>query len=1199
MKKIIDKGWLYPLLTKTSLKMKLTTLLLVVSLFKIQANTYSQNTKISINLNEVSVSQVFNEIESLTEFRFLYKDSELDQKRKVSINVKKQSIKKILNKLFKDTKIVYDVFDNRQIVLRTSSEGTNAIVNELKVNAQSRTITGTVTSKIDNQPLPGVNIVIKGAKQGTQTDFDGKYSIAVPTSGTSVLKFMYVGMATVEITVGSASSYNVSLEEAANNLDEVVVTALGLKKEKKTLGYAIQTVKGEDLEKSQELNVINALQGRVAGVQITQADGGVGGTTSIVIRGGNNLGTDRSDQPLIVVDGVPIVNNDTNIGDSGRDWGSGINAINPSDIEEMVVLKGANAAALYGADAANGVILITTKSGKSGAGLGVSYDYSFKADEAYGFRDVQNEFGIGYNGWNTAEPFAKNADGDFIPPSVSFWGSGASWGAKMDGTTVRWYDGELRPYTPQPQNLSEGFQTGYTERHNIAFSGGSEKATFRASVSDSKSTSIYPNTGYDKKNVSFNGSVNLSDKITARAIVNYSEIDHLNAPLTGDNGNGFGKALLYNWARSEKFDVRLNNYKNADGSRNASSRFGRDGDILWNTFEQFENRLQDRLIGSLSINWELADWLSLMLRSGVDHNNRRKIYKKTPWDLDGLKGNYATSLGRDRVNKNEFLFTASKQINDDIVLSSNFGGSEDTFDRYNLDGGNWSGFSNPFIYATANNDGDRKVPGEDFGKRIGRSIYGTLDFGYRDYLFIQLTGRNDWSSTLPDGDNSYFYPSVSGSFVFTDAFDLTESLPWLSTGKFRASWAKSSVGAGYYQLDQTYGIGNWAGLPTASVKDELPPLSLLPQHTASFETGLDLTLFENKVSVAATYYSKSSTNQILKGDIPASSGHTKKRYNSGELSNKGFELTVNAFPIRTEDFKWEVLFNYFKNTNKVEQLDTSGGIDVLNLGGQWGGNGPAIEARAGESYGSIMGWDYIRDEATGKVLVDEDGYPYNTPKRVKLGDASAKWFGGLINTFTYKNFSLNSVIDIKWGGDMWFGSKGTSDGFGQSTASLYGRDAARGGLAWTDGNGNARNDGLIIENALVSPTTPIWNEGTQSYDYTTAGENTSILSAYHYHAVQASGWGAGSISTNSIHENTWVRLTELSFGYRLPQSVVASLGVQNVSLNIYARNLLFLYKTAPDNLNPAGGRSPGKLQGIEFASLPFTRQFGVNFKVSL
>ncbi|PCE63631.1 SusC/RagA family TonB-linked outer membrane protein [Sediminicola luteus] len=1072
--------------------------------------------------------------------------------------------------------------------------------------AQSKNVSGTVSDE-SGVPLPGVSVVVKGQARGASTDFDGNFSIDNVAS-TDVLVFSFIGFADQEVTVGSQSSFTITLAESAEALDEVVLTALGIEKQAKSIGYAQETVKGEELAGRQENNVIDALKGRVAGVQITNNDAGGGGSVNIVIRGGTNILPGRSDQPLIVVDGVPIQNDDTDQDrGSRRDWGSGINAVNPADIESMEVLKGANAAALYGSRGANGVILITTKKGRDNGGIGITYDFNARFEDIATTRDVQNVYGIGYNGWDKANPFPTNDNGNLAMPGVSYWGSGASWGPEMDGTPVEYYDGVVRPFSPQPNNLKEPYGIGETYVHSVSMQGANEKGSFRASFTDNKSERMEPNNHYDRFNASFNADYNLSSKVTAGLTFNYANIDNLNPRVLGDNDQGWGKALLYNWARSERVQLRMDNYLTPEGTLDPDYRYGRSGGIVWNLLQRKEMREIDRYFGAFTLNWQFTDWLNLMVRTGIDNANEQRTMKQPPQNPDGLDLKYSTGLSKDNSRNSEFLLTGNHQLTDDLGLTANFGGSQYYRKKYGLYSRDDRYWNNPNLYALDNAqqfvNGDRnrainRIPNEEFWEKKINSLYGTLDFNFKDYLFLQVTGRNDWSSTLPDDANSYFYPSFNSSFVFTDAFqDAFAGMEWLNYGKVRGTWAQGAVDDSPYQTVPTYNIGSRFGEPASFVPGEIPATNLKPQKTDTWEAGLDLGMFNNRVNFNFTYYNKLSENQIMSGPLAWSTGFNSRRFNTGSMRNSGVEITVDATPISTNDFNWNVLFSFSKNKNEVVNLDDSGAIETLRITGLWGSNGPSIEAQPGQPYGQIMGWDFIYDDATGKPLVDEDGYLYTTNTRVALGNVTPDFLSGLINTFTYKDFTFNMIMDAKIGGDTYFSSKGVADGFGQSAESLRGRDTQYGGLSWTDGNGNARTDGMI-EDAIVSPDAPVYNPETDSYDFSTSGENTSIIPARHYWAVRSSGWGAGAPTTHSVHENSWIRLTELSLGYNVPRKFLESFFIQNLSFNVFARNVGYLYKTAPDNLNPHSTINGGKLSGIEFGGSPITRTIGFGAKVS-
>lgn len=1041
--------------------------------------------------------------------------------------------------------------------------------------AQDRTVTGVVTDASDGSTLPGVNILVKSTGKGIVSDANGKYTITVPSG--SVIQFSYIGYTNKEVTVGNQTTLNVALVSSMTKMDEVVVTALGIKKQKRALSYAVQKV-GDEIADAKETSVVSALAGRVAGVQISETTGVAGGSTRIVIRGNNSISKDRDNQPLIIVDGMPMENTVNNLdGSSGSDWGSAINDINPEDIADMSILKGPNAAALYGARAANGAIIITTKKGSKGKGIGVSYSFTTQMSEAYRHRDVQNVYGQG-----TDKYLLHNGDQDLALYGVSFWGSGASWGKKMDGSQVRWWDGKLRPYDPQPDNINNFWETAHTTIHNVAFSGGTDKANFRTSITKNDNTSIIPNNYYDKTTINFNGSMNLSKKLRVDLALSYIKSDRKNAAAVGNTGSNIGSNFLWSWTRSDKMELRRDNYKTADGTKNQDYANGREGGFFWNLYERNEYREKDRLIGSFSVNYDIFDWMHFVAKMGIDSDVEEREYKETPEDIDGLKGNYNHWLQRKNAYHPQVMLTFNRKLTDDIGLSGTFGGDQVYEKRYGLRTWMNGRFANPNLYAISNSK-DKAGVDEWFYEKQVNGIFGSIDLSYKNWAYLQVTGRNDWTSTLPSGSNSYFYPSVSGNIILSELIDL--SAIKMNEAKIRSSWAKSSTDDSPYNISQTFKIDNWGGYSTATVKSELPPLDLKPQNTVSYEYGADLSFFENRLMANFTYYYNKSTEQIMSGSIAASSGYTKKKFNSGSMENKGIELTLTGVPVMTNDLKWEVVFNFNKNSNKILELDDEGGVETLNLAGMWGANGPSIVAKKGEAYGTIYGWDWQYTE-DGKQKVDADGYPLITDVKVPMGNITPSWFGGLINNVTYKNWTLTTIMDMQFGGEMWYGSRGASMLMGQSPVTLEGRSKDAGGKEWTDGNGITRNDGMMFENAVKV-------DG----DGNVIGPNDKVLPVRHYWYMRASGWGA-SYTGDAIHSTDYVKMRQISVSYTLPSNLLSRTPLQKASISLVCRNPFFIYSAAPDNLDPTGGYNPGSASGIEFGALPGQRTYGATIKVS-
>ena len=627
MKKFITKKLLYSDFSKITLKMKLTTLLLIVSLFKIQANTYAQDTKISLDLKNTTIETILKNIESQSEFIFFYEASTIDLSKKTSLTVKKQKISKILNQLFSNTPIIYNVV-NKHIMLK----------NEQNNNKLPQTpIKGAVVDE-DNIPLAGVTIVVKGTSIGALTDFDGAYTINAKKG--DVLSFSFVGLKSETRTVGDETTINITMVEDVSGLDEVVITALGIKRQKRDLGYATQGVTGKSLVRASSPDVITALSGQIAGVNISVPDGVEGSSSRIVIRGNNSI--TGNNQPLIIIDGVPQSDDfiERENFNGYTDWGTALNNINAFDIETMDVLKGPAAAALYGARGSNGVVLITTKKGKKQKGLGINYSSRFRITKATRYRDVQNVFGSGGPILaNDGEPaLPTNGDGELTLPGVwgtstpqhsgsgglggrstwadfSWYASSMSWGPRMDGQLVRWWDGELRPFSPQPDNIKAFFETGTNQEHNVSLSTAGEIGSIRLSLTNLDHESVIPNSNYEQTTVNLGGSLNISDKITANIALTYFEYSRLNSPILGDADNSFGKASLYYYPRNYKvLDKEI--YENPDGSRNPLNGYGNvywgnSQYLWWNVYNNNTTLGRNKMLGSLSINYDVTDWFEI------------------------------------------------------------------------------------------------------------------------------------------------------------------------------------------------------------------------------------------------------------------------------------------------------------------------------------------------------------------------------------------------------------------------------------------------------------------------------------------------------------------------------------------------------------------------------------------------------------
>ncbi len=1094
------------------------------------------------------------------------------------------------------------------------------LLSTLCASAQETTVTGTIRGGDDNQTLPGVTILQKGTEKGTTSDVNGQYNIRV--SGLeAVLRFSFVGYTTVEVPVAGRKVIDVVLQPEARKLDEVVITALGVKREKREIGYSTEKINTDEVLRSGTSNVLGALSGRSAGVQISQSDGVDGGSTRIVIRGNNNLA--RNNQPLIVVDGVPMDNNPgfDNVG-RGVDWGNGIADINPYDIQDYSVLKGGAASALYGERGANGVILITTKRGKKQNGLGVSYNYNVKVTHPYRYREVQNKYGHGgpitfseptlvadtngilqYPGIYGNDKLIIDQEGNTSTTSQEFgyYGSAVSWGPEMKGQLIQWWDGEMRNYSPQPDNLKMAFRDGITQTHNVEVQGGNEKGTIRMSFTNQDHTPIVENSNYNRTTINFGTNIKISEKLKADATLTYVKFKRKNSPMIGEDGNSFSKGFLYSWPRSyQGIDKEL--YQMPDGSRNLLEGYPFlyvDRNLWWNYYNNNTWQDRDKYTGSVALTYDIAPWLNATGRISREYSVEQFTSKNKPTDFLGLvEGGYSNSLGETTNDNMDVLVTAFKDNLFDTPFSARIsaGASRWDYNSYGISGssGTWY-YPNMYTFFNyteyifrRNEDGTTTVlnpetgdpatemaPDEYLLRQRSNSVYSFLNLSFKDYIFAEVTGRNDWSSTLPRDNNSYFYPSVSLSFIASEAFGIQKKVPWLNFVKIRGGIAQTANSAPMYQKNFYYRTSIFGGEQASYLPDTIPPFALKPQFVTGYEAGINLGFLENRIDFDFTWYYKHSYDQILDLPIPVSSGAYNLTINRGELSNKGFEFIINTVPVQTKNTILKAGLNFSRNRNYI--LSLGGYSDTYHLADIWGLNGPSMDLYEGDEYGTITGYDYVYD-ANGNRILNDAGTQYKiTDTRVPIGNASPDFTAAFNTELIYKNFRISALIDTKWGGDIYCGSYVIALQTGQSPSTLLERDG--GGLPYTDPDGVTRNVGVILEG--------VYEDGTP---------NDKVVHYYYKYLPNAGGWGK-FVSTPGILENTWVKMREIAISYQLPASLLKKVRVfQSLSFSVVGRDLFYIYTTLPDNINPEGIIGSGNAQGFEWASFPGTQSvtFGVN-----
>ncbi len=1009
--------------------------------------------------------------------------------------------------------------------------------------AQEKTITGKVTSSEDGSTIPGVSVMVKGTTMGTITDVNGNYTLKVPADA-KVLVFSFVGMTTKEIEIGNQSVIDVVMEPANVELDEVVVTSLGISKQKKALGYAVSELSGGEVSTVKESNVVNSLSGRVAGVVITESPSGPGGGTRVVIRGNNSL--TGNNQPLYVVDGVPIDNsgfgsaNGSGTANYRRDdYGTGVSDINPDDIESITVLKGPNAAALYGSRAANGVILITTKKGKAQKGVGVSFSSSTTFENPLLLPKFQNEYGQG-------------SDGNTYTDVNELRNYGGSWGAKMDGSQQIYWTGETRPYVAQPDNVKNFFETGSNLVNTVALEGGSDKYTLRFSYTNNHAKSILPNAGLDRNNFDVRAVGHVSKKLTVDTKVTYFVQEANQRPFQGTEGV---MAYLYDIPRN--LDINdLKDYQNPDYSVRTYTN-GTNGNPYWVQYHDINKDTRHRTLGFAKATYEFTDWLSAFVRIGTDFVSQKieTVNQYGHWFYSTGRFNYRT------YNTNEtnadFLLLFNKNLGSNFNLSANFGGNMRT-NTYESMGIYGDDFKIPTKTTTAS--ARELIPSyTPLRTKKVNSLYGSASLSYANFLYLDLTGRNDWSSTLPKDNWSYFYPSVSLSALLNKFIDPDAN--FLDLLKVRGSWAKVGSDTGPYQLDIFYNLqqNGYLGLTTLSRPSVKMNPNLKPEQTKSLEFGAEFRMFKNRIYGDFSVYNITSNDLIMDVPVSPSTGYSYFRSNVGQMTNKGFEIMLGGTPVYSNGFSWDISVNFSHNKNTLDELIE--GVDNYIFSTTNAGN-VVVQATVGGGFGDMYGTDWKRTD-DGRLVVDAQGRPLATSDKVYLGNYQPDWVGGITNTLRYKGVSLNALIDTRIGGQLFSGTDASLDASGVTDRTLQYREGVTLDAVYNTG----------------TPDNPVWTE------------NTTQITGQQY-------WGAVSgIASNYVYNQTYVMLRELSLTYTLPKKLFENNFLGSVSVGFIARNLGFLYKEI-ENFDPISSYSTSNYaQGILYFTLPTTRSYGFNVNI--
>ncbi len=1025
----------------------------------------------------------------------------------------------------------------------------------------------------NNNPLPGASVVMKGSSNGVASDFDGNFQIELP-DGNEILVVSYISYVTQEFDTAGKTSANITLQPDSQQLDEVVVTALGIEREKKSLGYASQELENDEVVQAREPNLLNGISGKVAGLQITNSPTGLGGSARVSIRGDASLNIDGN-SPLFVVDGTPISNEIVGSSGSGTqdvDYGNGAAEINPQDIESINVLKGPAAAALYGARAANGAILITTKKGKSQSGrLGVTFNTGVTVENVLMLPDWQNVYGQGNN-----QQFA------FVDGSGSGIADGVdeSWGPRMDtGLLIPQFDsprtdgtrgGDIfisdapitpTPWVSNPDNTKDFFETGITVSNSIAISKSGEMGNMRFSYQNLDQTGTLPNTDLERNTFSLTGSLNLTEKVTVNANVNYVKSDSRNRPALSYGTESI--MYLFIWYGRQINTANLRNYwqPGLEGRQQFNYNYNYHDNPYFTMYENTNAQDKDRVFGNISVNYDISKNWKLLLRSGRDFYRDFRPRKRAFSTQRFPFGTYQEDNIFFEEGNTDFLLSYDKTFSEKWNINISGGGNQ-LRQKQDFTKSVSPQLINPGVYSFNNSRQAVQVNSDNFEKRIN-SLYGFARFSYDGMLFLDLTGRNDWSSTLPEDNNSYFYPSATLSAITSDIFNMPE---WITFAKLRAAYAEVGNDTDPYRLRSFYRNETPfdGSTPILTESALIPNADLKPEITSSVEFGLDLRFFQSRINLDLTYYDSSTRNQIINIDTDIASGYSSQLINAGEVRNYGFEAIANFVPVLTDNFKWNAMFNFSRNRSEVKDL---GGVNFTLTER----NGAFIQAREGGSISAIYGRGFQRvedpnSEFFGQKIVNEQGVPIRIDDLVYQGDYAPDFTLGIQNTFKYKNIDLGFLIDTRQGGIVVSRTKTIGSTSGQLMETLEGRE-----------------NGIVAEGVMNTGTadSPVYVPNSINVDARTYNNRY-----YERDNVEAAKYDA-----------SYTKLREVTLGYSLPKKIVDKLPIANVRFSLTGRNLL-LWTDNPHFDPEVVGVAGGTLQpGIENMSYPSTRLFTFNIQV--
>lgn len=1106
--------------------MKMTCMLVTFTLVNIYSTAYAQ--RATLTGDRVPMDRLFSSIKEQTGYVFFYDMELLKSAKPVTVNVVEKELHDALEIIFNDQPLDFSIV-NKTIVISEKPE--HRLVKEKPVTDDANVpIKGRVVDA-RGEPLIGVSILVKGTGTGTTTDVEGNFSLDAPEN--SILVFSYIGFTSQEIEVGNRTDIEVVLTEDQQALDEVVITALGIERESASLPYSAQIIGGENLSQAKETNFINSLQGKIAGVTITKNATGPGSASKVLIRGSRSIF--GNNQPLYVIDGVPMDNTSREQGTGGthggRDGGDGIGMLNSDDIETMTVLKGASAAALYGSLGQNGAIVITTKRGTVGE-ITVDYAGNYSFDSPFILPEVQSQYGQGAGG-----VFNANSE--------------TSWGPLITGQLVTLWNGKQMALEGQPDRIKDFYRTGSSLSNTLAISGGSERMQTYFSYGNTKAEGILRNHELRRHNFDFKISNNISSKLSFFTKLTYIIEDVDNKPFTGERNDATGS--IY-YAPSSIPLSEMKDFEYFDELGNRKQSYWRPGSTYlsnpyWKMNRQLFFEQKIKLLGLITAKYKFTDWLDLQLRASLDRtdeNTEEKMYEDS-YELSGNGNVYNLYDGNRRASNMDFLLSFNNTLSESFNLNGFVGGSvQET--RYESVRTVANGLNKLDYFFMGNARNPRTT--NTFGRTPQvQSLYAAASVSYNDYIYLDLTARNDWSSALPKENQSYFYPSAGLTAIVSDMVTLPR---WMSYTKLRVSWANAGYGGQQYLTDNYFTVGAGGTINPPSVRSLG---NYKPELTSSFEAGLDWRFFTDRLGIDLTYYKSQTKNQLITLSVPNATLFSSQYINAGLIENNGIEMVLHGTPLRTKSLSWDIMVNYAKNNNKVIRLSELLKTAVLGDDRQ-----VLHTVEEGKSFGEMYMAEWKKDEQ-GRRLVNADGVPIVTPKTAYAGNYNPDYMMGLNNSLSHTSgFSLSFLIDYRNGGTVVAGTQSALDAGGNSKNSLMGRE-----------------EGIVLD-AYTEDGEKNTKRITAETYWQSLGNRTPVKDFYAFSATN-------------------LRLREAVLGYRIPEQLVRRSGfIRAASVSLVGRNLFFFYRDAP--YDPEIATAMTNRGGLEYASLPTTRNIGFNLRLS-